>query len=687
MSIEIENVNHREYLELLEEAKSQSASYSGTEEDYRALTRILERIDILIAQEPTIVGDNSIVRENQAAKMWQLGETPLTISQIIDTAHSSQMSFLQRSFETSKKNDVLSDTVCIQHLSGVILPTKKGVSIVRGENGEGVDARRFEERVVELLDILKTNGIFLDDIIVKSGEIKPNMMRQESYIAIEIPRLSRMVLVCDQVGEATFVVQGSIPDEQLLLLDKEELQQVYVGRVEKVERRNAMDWKIRIQILLFDTDVWESSEETSREKLKMKEIIFWREKIKQEIPTIDAWMDIDTDNRPHLKICEEKGLAALATIFGTEGVPTENTLAYLYLGRKIFGDSPKLFKEIKRLELRKQSESFDSNAWRETVLKEVPTAEEWIRLKDIIRLQGFGGRTLASLARRLGLQGNPLTNFLEYINLGKIFFGDDPVFLLEIKKLEKQKEVKEIKPEDLKENIKTQISLKRWIEMANKEKHNLKRLFGIGVNAIARKFGVEGDPVENRIVFLEIGRKIYGDDENLLEEIRIEKLTLDEWKIEIQKEIGDVFAWLKIKSQDRPNIKILGRRNLKSIAFLFGLDNTKFTNKIHLQLGIKIYGPLPILIESLKTEMMTQEEWKLEISKKVPDAISWIKMISPLVRRDFSVRDIGIKKIARIFEIEGNPIENYLTHLQLGRKIFGDSPEILLALEQKENNS
>lgn len=688
MSIENENFRKQEYLACIADAKEKSKNYTGTEQEYNDLFAVLQKIDILIAEDPTFVGNGSIEKEQQAVALWQVGDDRLTLSQLIDIAHTSQLTFLKKSLESAEKSGLLSEQICLQKLKGVIFPTKKGMPSRSGdaESGKVFESARFEERVVEILEILKSGNVFLDDIIIKSGDIDPNMMRQESYIAIEVPRLSRMILVCDQVGEATFVIQGSIPDEQLLSLDKEELQTVYQGRIEKVEKRSAVDWKLRIKILLFDQDVWENREEINTEKLQMKEIVFWREKVKEEIPTIEKWMALDTESRLRLQLFGGKSLATLAKTFEVEGNPKQNTLAHLYLGRKIFGDSPKLLAEIKRLEGRKSSESFDMEAWKELVRKQVPSAKEWITLKDIIRLQGLGGRTLKSLANRLGLESGPLTNSLSYLNLGKVFFGEDPVLLDEIKKIKELESIKAVDEEALKEQILAKIDVNKWLTLSAKEKHALKDLFGIGIFSIARKFGVVGDPVDDRIVFLELGRKIFGDDPRLVEEMRIEKLTLDEWKIEIQKDVGDVLAWLNIKSQDRLTKKILGR-TLRVIASVFGLGlgNTVITDKIHLELGIKIYGSVPVLVEALKTETMTLDEWRNEIYKKVPDVEAWIHMRSSTTRRNFSVRGVKITKIARIFAMKGRPIENYLEHLKLGEKIFGNSPGLDAAIHQEEN--
>ena len=69
-------------------------------------------------------------------------------------------------------------------------------------------APRFENRLNQILVLLNREGVTTDDVKMYDGVVSPNMMRQRSYRLVQIPRLNREILVCDQIGEASFVGNG-----------------------------------------------------------------------------------------------------------------------------------------------------------------------------------------------------------------------------------------------------------------------------------------------------------------------------------------------------------------------------------------------------------------------------------------------------------------------------------------------
>ena len=77
------------------------------------------------------------------------------------------------------------------------------------------------------------------------------MMRQLSYALIEIPRLNKQILVCDQIGEATFVVDGIFSRETLLSLSKEKLQQQYPDKVRRIIYNNIKQWMEELLAAVF----------------------------------------------------------------------------------------------------------------------------------------------------------------------------------------------------------------------------------------------------------------------------------------------------------------------------------------------------------------------------------------------------------------------------------------------------
>ena len=93
-------------------------------------------------------------------------------------------------------------------------------------------------------------------------------------------------------------------------------------------------------------------------------------------------------------------------------------------------------------------------------------------------------------------------------------------YLLEAKQLGTKVMVKgaeEVRVEIMK--LKTSAE---WVAMDSAEKRNFKvpEKIGIGLIEIARKLGLEGRPMDNEKIHLELGSRIYGrDDKNINEAI------------------------------------------------------------------------------------------------------------------------------------------------------------------------
>lgn len=74
---------------------------------------------------------------------------------------------------------------------------------------------RTEARLATLIQHLAEDGvngqkIYLDDLHITRGQVDDNMMRKHPYYVVQIPRLNMEIAVCDQIGETTFVKQGTV---------------------------------------------------------------------------------------------------------------------------------------------------------------------------------------------------------------------------------------------------------------------------------------------------------------------------------------------------------------------------------------------------------------------------------------------------------------------------------------------
>ncbi len=110
----------------------------------------------------------------------------------------------------------------------IVPPDKKDITLYK-RNGV-FEERKEIPRLKILLFLLKENlGIDINDsneLTIVKGKVDSNMMRISPYYAVKILSLNRTVLICDQIGNVTFVLDNNllyIQDNELLNLTKDEL--------------------------------------------------------------------------------------------------------------------------------------------------------------------------------------------------------------------------------------------------------------------------------------------------------------------------------------------------------------------------------------------------------------------------------------------------------------------------------
>ena len=92
-------------------------------------------------------------------------------------------------------------------------------------------------RLKTVLFVLQDFGIDLSKVTILKGKVDPNMVRKHPYYEVRVASLNRRLLVCDEVGNATFVLDDTllekvgIKDENLLTLTKEGLKRLIESRL------------------------------------------------------------------------------------------------------------------------------------------------------------------------------------------------------------------------------------------------------------------------------------------------------------------------------------------------------------------------------------------------------------------------------------------------------------------------
>lgn len=173
---------------------------------------------------PTIDAETRMEIENSAHSYFRLDNMDTILDHII---------------EKGRQIDALDDTIQRANMvSDVITPPdlRAAMSIVEGSGT--FEQASTAPRLKTLLFVLENSfGIDLDniaDVALTKGSVHDSMMRKESYYAVETPRLDRTALICDEIGNATFIFsnselrKASISIDDLLLLTKDALKELLV---------------------------------------------------------------------------------------------------------------------------------------------------------------------------------------------------------------------------------------------------------------------------------------------------------------------------------------------------------------------------------------------------------------------------------------------------------------------------
>jgi hypothetical protein len=178
----------------------------------------------------------------------------------------------------------------------------------------------------------------------------------------------------------------------------------------------------------------------------------------------------------------------------------------------------------------------------------------------------------------------------------------------------------------------------------------------LGLNAVARLFGIMGDPLKHHASHIALGRVIWRDE--WIEPKEVMRTTITETFTPTE--------WAELKQHTRAALK-LGPESLglAAITTLFGVEGDAVDNQTtHLCLGRAIWGEKWIdpkdALRSLISQSYSPEQWA-EMDKVARKALR----VGPQL--------LGLKAIATFFDIKDDPVSHPIAHLSLGRAIWGES--------------
>jgi len=321
----------------------------------------------------------------------------------------------------------------------------------------------------------------------------------------------------------------------------------------------------------------------------------------------------------------------------------------------------------------------------------VATPEAWMELKkkDKEKIKPYDKKGLFAIAGIFGVEGNPVSNSRVMAELGIQIYGEHPVF----------NEARAEDPTDSWTRVDWQRMLREqtptpetWMDMNVKEKLHFKSYGKKGLCAIAGIFGVEGHPVSNSRVMAELGIQIYGEHP-VFDEARVEVQiedqtgcwTREDWQRKLIEQISTPEAWMAMNAKEKGNFKPYDKKGLYAIAGIFGVEGNPIGySRVMAELGIQIYGEHPVFEEALAedpTVSWTREDWQRKLREHVPTPEGWMGM-TVKEKRDFKpYGGKGLRAIARIFGVEGNPVSRSRVMAELGLQIYGEHPVFRTVIE------
>lgn len=164
-----------------------------------------------------------------------------------------------------KRVESILDETLIEDLDSLlekldILHIKLNRVILRPDTLENTDRDKEESDAKErptlevsklklLLQVLRELDVFPEDIVVLSGIVTDRMMREKTYLIIEIPSLNKIVLLNEGYGEASFVVPTMLNRSEFVKNGKINILELGATKV-IFQEEHVQEWKARMTDLL-----------------------------------------------------------------------------------------------------------------------------------------------------------------------------------------------------------------------------------------------------------------------------------------------------------------------------------------------------------------------------------------------------------------------------------------------------
>ena len=218
-----------------------------------ALSKMVDLVDDLLveyknnpgvrSQEPPL---SSSEQEDVACQIFSLPN----ISEILDE--------ITKVGDTIDSLKIYLDTQTEQ-IETIITPPQPDHMVEKRE-GTGDFKKRISPRLLTLLYIIKHDfELAPEDVEITQGSVNPKMMRQTPYVRVKIPNLNRVVYVCDEEGNASYIFD-------LQKLEKIGLTPEAIDLYDKEDRNSLINQHAGIGIRILQSKNWRSNMTTALEE-------------------------------------------------------------------------------------------------------------------------------------------------------------------------------------------------------------------------------------------------------------------------------------------------------------------------------------------------------------------------------------------------------------------------------------
>lgn len=602
------------YRGVLAKLLKQARVYDGTEQAYQT---ILAELNFLEQFVPALVNSDLAVVTADVERAFGAWASMIVPSRAVIN------NILGRSAASMNRNfDRIFAQLCRVTLDKPLLPADSLPEPIGQGEGGSVEVR-FEDRLKPVLAMLQSRGVFADDLVLVSGPVVPGAMREVSYIQIDIPRLQRSILVCNQVEEATFIFHGLLPRSIATMASKSQLIATYGDRLCKVEKHGEAEWLGAIEQALF-------TDSLGVNVIRAKVNVVHAERLRKQLHaaiSVERWAAMEQLERQELKVNVGKeispngeiGIMALSSVFGIYRNAGSHRKLHIETGFRIYGLHPALmsvYERIVRHELVLAGDESAISTVRGLVIKQVPTAEAWIAEAKLNRNnREFDGLKISALATLFGVTGLAARANQPYLELGIKIYGPVECLTQALGRLLIKVKIEggdQIEKQRILGVIRQRVgSEAEWMLMESRTRKGI-RIDGYTFNELGSLLGISGNVIYTFRWWLELGLMVFPGAKNLL---------------------------------------LAYRQNVAEINAIAG---SKSARK-------KIRGLIKAHFKS---------------------SLSWLECDYE-ARLHLSIADRGITYLGALFEIGGNPISSTIAFIELGMAIYGRS-DPALAVAYKE---